>query len=91
MKHVVENVALVERMRKNMDAMLNNPKAVKHEQMVQIMVDLGRLYTVRLGQEVLIMPVINHEKNRERIKEFIAVSKKSDSTDISISTTEETQ
>lgn len=63
------------RMRKNVEALLNDPKALSIADMAQIMADLSDLYTERCSMTVLIIPVVDHAKNRARIKEFMEAAK----------------
>ena len=49
---------------------MKNPHELSIEELAQILNDLGEAYSERCGRTVLIVPVIDHEQNRDLISEF---------------------
>ena len=55
---------------RNVETLVQQPDELSIEDLAKILSDLGELYSKRCGRTVLIVPVIDHEQNRDLISEF---------------------
>lgn len=55
---------------RNVETLVKHPHELSIEELAQILNDLGEAYSKRCGRTVLIVPVIDHDKNRDLISEF---------------------
>ena len=55
---------------RNVKTLMKHPHELSIDELAQILNDLGEAYSKRCGRTVLIVPVIDHDKNRELISEF---------------------
>ncbi len=55
---------------RNVETLVKHPHKLSIDELAQILNDLGEAYSKRYGRTVLIVPVIDHEQNRDLISEF---------------------
>ena len=55
---------------RNVKTLVKHPHKLSIDELAQILNDLGEAYSKRCGRTVLIVPVIDHEQNRDLISEF---------------------
>lgn len=55
---------------RNVETLVKHPHKLSIDELAQILNDLGEAYSKRCGRTVLIVPVIDHEQNRDLISEF---------------------
>ena len=55
---------------RNVKTIVKHPHKLSIDELAQILNDLGEVYSKRCGRTVLIVPVIDHEQNRDLISEF---------------------
>lgn len=55
---------------RNVKTLVKHPHELSIDELAQILNDLGEAYSKRCGRTVLIVPVIDHEQNRDLISEF---------------------
>ena len=55
---------------RNVETLVKHPHKLSIDELAQILNDIGEAYSKRCGRTVLIVPVIDHEQNRDLISEF---------------------
>ena len=55
---------------RNVETIVKHPHKLSIDELAQILNDLGEAYSKRCGRTVLIVPVIDHEQNRDLISKF---------------------
>ena len=55
---------------RNVETLVKHPHKLSIDELAQILNDLSEAYSKRCGRTVLIVPVIDHEQNRDLISEF---------------------
>ena len=55
---------------RNVKTLVKHPHKLSIDELAQILNDLSDAYSNRCGRTVLILPVIDHEQNRDLISEF---------------------
>lgn len=55
---------------RNVETLVQQPDELSIDELAQILNDLGEAYSKRCGRTVLIVPVIDHEQNRDLISDF---------------------
>ena len=55
---------------RNVETLVQQPDELSIDELAQILNDLGEAYSKRCGRTVLIVPVIDHEQNRDLISKF---------------------
>ena len=55
---------------RNVKTLVKHPHKLSIDELAQILGDLGEAYSKRCGRTVLIVPVIDHEQNRDLISKF---------------------
>ena len=55
---------------RNVETLVKHPHELSIDELAQILNDLGEVYSKRCGRTVLIVPVIDHEQNRDLISKF---------------------
>lgn len=61
---------------RNVETLMKHPHELSIDELAQILNDLGEAYSKRCGRTVLIVPVIDHEQNRDLISEFKSAAQK---------------
>lgn len=55
---------------RNVKTLVKHPHKLSIDELAQILNDLSEAYSKRCGRTVLIVPVIDHEQNRDLISKF---------------------
>lgn len=55
---------------RNLETFVKNPHELGAKELAQILMDLSDVFSERCGQTVLLVPVIDHDKNRALIIDF---------------------